>query len=63
VNVQPIIYPAVPENGARLRFFLSSLHEPAQLQNVARKIADTLATLAGETIDLGALTSKLSGAL
>jgi 7-keto-8-aminopelargonate synthetase-like enzyme len=63
VNVQPIIYPAVPENGARLRFFLSSLHEPEQLREVARRIADVLTMLAGETIDLGALTSKLSGAL
>ncbi|WP_404711417.1 aminotransferase class I/II-fold pyridoxal phosphate-dependent enzyme [Sphingomonas sp. MMS24-J13] len=63
LNVQPIIYPAVPENGARLRFFLSSLHEPAQLQDVARHIAAILTTLTGETIDLGALTGKLSGAL
>lgn len=63
VNVQPIIYPAVPENGARLRFFLSALHDQAQLRSVAQRLADILATLAGETIDLAALTSKLSSAL
>lgn len=32
VNVQPIIYPAVEEKAARLRFFLSALHSPADLQ-------------------------------
>jgi 8-amino-7-oxononanoate synthase len=32
INVQPIIYPAVEEKAARLRFFLSSLHTEKQLQ-------------------------------
>lgn len=32
INVQPIIYPAVEEKAARLRFFLSSSHETEQLQ-------------------------------
>jgi len=31
VNVQPIIYPAIPENAARLRFFLSAMHTPEQV--------------------------------
>ena len=31
INVQPILYPAVPENAARLRFFLSSEHTDAQI--------------------------------
>jgi len=31
INVQPILYPAVPEHAARLRFFLSSEHTEAQL--------------------------------
>lgn len=31
INVQPIIYPAVPEKAARLRFFLSSEHKADQL--------------------------------
>ena len=63
INVQPIIYPAVPENGARLRFFLSELHEPVQLQRVAEQIAMTLASLTGAGVDLGALATKLSRAL
>lgn len=32
LNVQPIIYPAVEERAARLRFFISSAHTEAQLR-------------------------------
>ncbi len=42
INVQPILYPAVPERAARLRFFLSSLHTPAQ---IARAVAETAAAV------------------
>lgn len=35
VNVQPILYPAVEEHLARLRFFLSSLHTDEQLVTAA----------------------------
>jgi len=31
INVQPILYPAVPEKSARLRFFVSSEHTPEQI--------------------------------
>ena len=31
INVQPIVYPAVPEKSARLRFFISSEHSREQL--------------------------------
>lgn len=31
INVQPIVHPAVPENSARLRFFLSCEHTRAQV--------------------------------
>jgi 8-amino-7-oxononanoate synthase len=31
VNVQPIIYPAVEEKAARLRFFLSCHHDEKQI--------------------------------
>ena len=60
INVQPIIYPAVPEQAARLRFFLSSLHETAQLDRVAKAVADVLAEVRAERIDLGALASRLA---
>ncbi|MBS0211062.1 MAG: aminotransferase class I/II-fold pyridoxal phosphate-dependent enzyme [Planctomycetes bacterium] len=32
VNVQPILYPAVEEKAARLRFFITSLHTPEQIK-------------------------------
>jgi 8-amino-7-oxononanoate synthase len=60
INVQPIIYPAVPEQSARLRFFLSSLHETAQLERVARTVAEVLAEVRAERVDLGALASRLA---
>lgn len=41
INVQPILYPAVPEKSARLRFFLSCEHTHAQIDQTL----DTLATL------------------
>ena len=34
INVQPIIYPAVEEKAARLRFFISHTHTPAQIDHV-----------------------------
>lgn len=34
INVQPIIYPAVEEKTARLRFFLSAMHKEEDIYNV-----------------------------
>jgi 8-amino-7-oxononanoate synthase len=48
VNVQPIIYPAVEEKAARLRFFLSSAHAPEQLESTADLIAEELERLRAE---------------
>ena len=39
VNVQPILYPAVEEKAARLRFFVSCLHTEQQLETVADLLA------------------------
>jgi len=39
INVQPIIYPAVPENQARLRFFLNSSHTAEQINYTIKEIA------------------------
>lgn len=39
INVQPIIYPAVEEKAARLRFFLSSAHTEEQIKKVIETIA------------------------
>ncbi|MCH9745075.1 MAG: aminotransferase class I/II-fold pyridoxal phosphate-dependent enzyme [Gammaproteobacteria bacterium] len=36
INVQPIIYPAVSENKARLRFFMCSVHTREQIEKTAK---------------------------
>jgi 8-amino-7-oxononanoate synthase len=60
INVQPIIYPAVPEQAARLRFFISSLHEPDQLARVAATVADVLGEVAKQRVDLAELAGKIA---
>ena len=40
INVQPIIYPAVEEKTARLRFFLSSSHTIEQLQQTVAALSE-----------------------
>ncbi|MEM6423453.1 MAG: aminotransferase class I/II-fold pyridoxal phosphate-dependent enzyme, partial [Pseudomonadota bacterium] len=35
----PIVHPAVPENQARLRFFLTALHQPAEIEAAVETIA------------------------
>ncbi len=42
VNAKPIIYPAVADDAARLRFFLSSLHSEEQLTFTAETIRQEL---------------------
>jgi 8-amino-7-oxononanoate synthase len=37
--VQPIVYPAVAENAARLRFFISCEHTSADIQHAVELIA------------------------
>jgi len=46
INVQPVIYPAVPKNGSLLRFFLCADHTRQQLEFVVEQL---LAVLAGTT--------------
>lgn len=60
VEVQPIIYPAVPEQGARLRFFLSSLHDKRQLERVAATVADVIAAERARPVDLASLASRIA---
>ncbi len=45
INVQPIIYPAVEERAARLRFFLSATHTTAQIESTVSLVAKELKTL------------------
>jgi len=60
INVQPIIYPAVPERSARLRFFLSSLHEPTRLAHVVDTVAEVLRGIGPEKISMAELAAKLT---
>jgi 8-amino-7-oxononanoate synthase len=48
INVQPILYPAVEEDMARLRFFISSLHKPEQLLKAADILKEELDRLTRE---------------
>jgi 8-amino-7-oxononanoate synthase len=40
MNVQPILYPAVQERAARLRFFLSAAHDAAQIDRAVALLAE-----------------------
>jgi len=42
INVQPILYPAVEERAARLRFFITSTHTPEQIRKTIRATAEEL---------------------
>jgi 8-amino-7-oxononanoate synthase len=45
INVQPIIYPAVEERAARLRFFLSSTHTSEQINTTVELVVKELKSL------------------
>lgn len=42
INVQPILYPAVEERAARLRFFVSCMHSEAQMQTAIEALASAI---------------------
>lgn len=48
VNVQPILYPAVEESAARLRFFINATHSNQQILFAVDKCAEHLKTIAPE---------------
>lgn len=45
LNALPVIFPAVPMQGARLRFFLTALHEPDQIRAAVETTRDELQKL------------------
>ena len=45
IDVKPIVYPAVEENMARLRFFMSYLHTLEQIERTVDTVAQMLASL------------------
>lgn len=48
VNVQPILYPAVEESAARLRFFINSTHSNQQILYAVDKCSEHLRSIAPE---------------
>jgi 8-amino-7-oxononanoate synthase len=54
VNVQPILYPAVPQRAARLRFFATAAHSEAQLREAAAIVIEEERVLAAAPLDLAA---------
>ncbi len=59
VNVQPILYPAVPERAARLRFFLTAEHSEAQVRETVRVLLEESRRVAAEPSDLAAVARHL----
>jgi 8-amino-7-oxononanoate synthase len=59
VNVQPILYPAVPERSARLRFFLTAGHSEAQLRDTVSILLEEDRAVAAEPTDLAAVARHL----
>lgn len=45
INVQPILYPAVEEEKARLRFFITSAHSPEQIRTTVNAVAEEAAKI------------------
>ncbi|MGE8323258.1 MAG: aminotransferase class I/II-fold pyridoxal phosphate-dependent enzyme [Pseudomonas sp.] len=46
INAQPILYPAVPEQSARVRFFVSCEHTEEQIRHTVAVVAEEVARLA-----------------
>jgi 8-amino-7-oxononanoate synthase len=59
INVQPILYPAVPERAARLRFFLTAAHTEEQIRDTVRILLEEGRELASESSDLAAVIRHL----
>jgi 8-amino-7-oxononanoate synthase len=62
INAQPILHPAVPERSARLRFFLSSLHGPAQIRTAVAETARAVAEVERMKLDIAGLAARLGAA-
>jgi len=63
INVPPILYPAIPERAARLRFFLTAGHSEEQLRETVRVVIEEVRAVAAEPIDLAAVARHLGGRL
>jgi len=59
VNAQPIMFPAVPERAARLRCFLSALHDAAQIRAAVAAIAAAVADVEHDKVDMAKFAMRL----
>lgn len=59
INVLPIIYPAVPEGLARLRFFITSAHTEEQIKRTVDLTAEILGRLKEQNFGIGSMDVKL----
>jgi 8-amino-7-oxononanoate synthase len=59
VNVQPILYPAVPEGSARLRFFLTAEHTEEQVRRAVAILCGEAQAVAAEPTDLAGVMRHL----
>jgi 8-amino-7-oxononanoate synthase len=59
INVQPILYPAVPERAARLRFFLTAAHSEEQIRETVSILLEESRQVASEPSDLAAVARHL----
>jgi 8-amino-7-oxononanoate synthase len=59
INVQPILYPAVPERAARLRFFLTAAHTEEQIRDTARVLLEESRRVATKPSDIAAVARHL----
>ncbi|MFZ3237566.1 MAG: aminotransferase class I/II-fold pyridoxal phosphate-dependent enzyme, partial [Stellaceae bacterium] len=59
VNVQPILYPAVPERAARLRFFLTAAHSEEQIREAVRILLEESRRIAADPTDFAAVIRHL----
>lgn len=58
VNVLPIMFPAVPEGAARLRFFITSEHTRAQLESAVRLTKEKLDALVSRGVSIGSIDPR-----
>jgi 8-amino-7-oxononanoate synthase len=59
VNVQPILYPAVPERAARLRFFLTASHTEDQIRDTVKILMEENRRVEVAPSDLAAVARRL----
>ena len=50
INVQPILHPAVEEELARLRFFITASHKPEQIEHAVRLLKEEVANVQGSGV-------------